>query len=168
MYDTLIGRPLTQSQRRCMHVELTFIYVAYVRWCHWRCGRTQLFRLQPSVNLHAQLYSLYFQLLWYPMYYPEGMEAWVSPACAEARLLEFESFESGTRITCKQGCGECRGGVMSGVVGGFISFDLIAYIVSYGDESLSRHNSAPSTAKFKSLITNHDLSFFLNHPTYIQ
>ena len=27
---------------------------------------------------------------------------------------------------------------------------------------------APSTAKFKSLITNHDLSFFLNHPTYIQ
>ena len=28
--------------------------------------------------------------------------------------------------------------------------------------------SAPSTAKFKSLITIHDLSFFLNHPTYIK
>ena len=24
-------------------------------------------------------YSLYVQLLWYPMYYPGGMKAWVNP-----------------------------------------------------------------------------------------
>ena len=35
MYDTLIERPLTQSQRCCM--QLIFLCVAYAR----RCGRTQ-------------------------------------------------------------------------------------------------------------------------------
>ena len=39
-------------------LELTFISVAYARWCHWWCGRKQLYRLQPSVNLHAQLQPL--------------------------------------------------------------------------------------------------------------
>ena len=37
-------------------------------------------RLQPSINLHAPVYrAFYVQLLWYPMYYPEGMKARVSP-----------------------------------------------------------------------------------------
>ena len=38
-------------------------------------------RLQPSVNLHAPVTAFMFtvQLLWYPMYYPERMKAWVSP-----------------------------------------------------------------------------------------
>ena len=53
MYDTLIERPLTKSQRRCMQLS-DFISVAYAS----RCGRTQLFWMQPSVNLHAQLQPL--------------------------------------------------------------------------------------------------------------
>ena len=53
MYDTLIERPLTQSQS----AWVDFISVAYAR----RCGRTQLFRLQPSVNLHAPLQNTYKQ-----------------------------------------------------------------------------------------------------------
>ena len=53
MYDTLIEHPLTQSHSAaCSWVD--FISVAYA----WRCGRTQLFGLQPSVNLHAQLQPL--------------------------------------------------------------------------------------------------------------
>ena len=39
-------------------------------------------RLQPLINLHGNArpsYSLYVQQLWYPMYYPGGMKAWVSP-----------------------------------------------------------------------------------------
>ena len=36
-------------------------------------------RLQPSINLHAPVTAFSPQLLWYPMYYPEGMKARVSP-----------------------------------------------------------------------------------------
>ena len=36
-------------------------------------------RLQPSINLHAPVTAFYVQLLWYPMYYPGGMKARVSP-----------------------------------------------------------------------------------------
>ena len=36
-------------------------------------------RLQPSINLHALVTAFYVQLLWYPMYYPRGTKAWVSP-----------------------------------------------------------------------------------------
>ena len=36
-------------------------------------------KLQPSINLHAPVTALYVQLLWYPMYYPGGMKARVSP-----------------------------------------------------------------------------------------
>ena len=36
---------------------IDFISVAYARWYHWRCGRTQLCTsLQPSINLHVILY----------------------------------------------------------------------------------------------------------------
>ena len=50
-----IKRPLTQSQRRCM--QLSWFYFCGI-CLSWRCGRTPLFRLQPSVNLHAQLQPL--------------------------------------------------------------------------------------------------------------
>ena len=36
-------------------------------------------RLQPSIKLTCSSYSFYVQLLWYPMYYPGGMKARVSP-----------------------------------------------------------------------------------------
>ena len=36
-------------------------------------------RLQPSINLHAPITAFYVQLLWYPMYYPGGMNSRVSP-----------------------------------------------------------------------------------------
>ena len=36
-------------------------------------------RLQPSINLHAPVTACYIHLLWYPMYYPGGMKARVSP-----------------------------------------------------------------------------------------
>ena len=36
-------------------------------------------KLQPSINLHAPVTAFYVQLLWYPMYYPGGMKAQVSP-----------------------------------------------------------------------------------------
>ena len=40
----------------------------------------QLLRLQPPIDLHAPVtYSLYVQLLWYSMCYPEGMKTRVSP-----------------------------------------------------------------------------------------
>ena len=42
-----------------------------------RCGRTQ--RKAATNQLAFPSYSLYVQLLWYPMYYPGGMKAWVSP-----------------------------------------------------------------------------------------
>ena len=52
--------------------------MAYARWCHWRCGWTQLYA--ATINQFAcPSYSFYVQLLWYPMYYPEGMKARVSP-----------------------------------------------------------------------------------------
>ena len=73
MDDTLIERPLTQSQRRCMQLSWLFS-VAYPK----RCGQTQLFRLQPSVNLHAQLQPWCSAAL-VPNVIPGGMKARVSP-----------------------------------------------------------------------------------------
>ena len=57
---------------------IDFISVAYARWYHWTCGRTQ--RKAATINqLACPSYSLYVQLLWYPMYYSERMKARVSP-----------------------------------------------------------------------------------------
>ena len=51
-----------------------FISVANASWYHWNCGRTQ--RKAATINqLACPSYSLYVQLLWYPMYYPGGMKA---------------------------------------------------------------------------------------------
>ena len=43
-------------------------------------------RLQPSINLHVPVTAFYVQLLWYPMYYPEGMKARVSPESDSSNL----------------------------------------------------------------------------------
>ena len=52
--------------------------MAYASWYHWNCGRTQ--RKAATINHFAcPSYSLYVQLLWYPMCYPGGMKARVSP-----------------------------------------------------------------------------------------
>ena len=52
--------------------------MAYASWYYWNCGRTQ--RKAATINqLACPSYSLYVQRLWYPMYYPGGMKAWVSP-----------------------------------------------------------------------------------------
>ena len=57
---------------------IDFISVAYASWYHWNCGRTQ--RKAATINqLACPSYNLYVQLLWYPMYYPGGMKARVSP-----------------------------------------------------------------------------------------
>ena len=69
-----MGWPITIES--CSWID--FISVAYARWYHWTCGRTQ--RKAATINqLACPSYSLYVQLLWYPMYYPEGMKARVSP-----------------------------------------------------------------------------------------
>ena len=52
--------------------------VAYANRYNWMCGRTQ--QKAATINLLAcPSYHLYVQLLWYPMYYPGGMKARVSP-----------------------------------------------------------------------------------------
>ena len=66
-----------------------FITVAYASWYQWNCGRTQLKAATtnqlacPNYSLYVQLLwypmYLYVQLLWYPMYNPGGMKARVSP-----------------------------------------------------------------------------------------
>ena len=67
---------LSPSIESCNWID--FISVAYASWYHWNCGRTQ--RKAATINQFAcPSYSLYVQLLWYPMYYPEGMKARVSP-----------------------------------------------------------------------------------------
>ena len=44
-------------------------------------------RLQPSINLHAPItYSLYVQLLWYPMYNPRRDEGSGKP-CAVIKAV---------------------------------------------------------------------------------
>ena len=48
-----IGYYLRLGLRWSHAFELTFISVAYARWCHWRFDRSQLFSLQPSINLHV-------------------------------------------------------------------------------------------------------------------
>ena len=56
---------------------IDFISVAYASWYHWNCGRTQ--HKAATINKFAcPGYSLYVQLLWYQMYYPGGMKAWVA------------------------------------------------------------------------------------------
>ena len=58
-------------------IWINFISVAYTSWYHWICGRTQ--HKAVTINqLACPSYSLYVQLLWYPMYYPRGMKARVS------------------------------------------------------------------------------------------
>ena len=55
-------------------IWIYFISVAYASLYHWNCGRTQ--RKAATINqLACPSYSLYVQLLWYPMYYPGGMKA---------------------------------------------------------------------------------------------
>ena len=67
---------LSPSIESCNWID--FISVAYASWYHWNCGRTQ--RKAATINQFAcPSYSLYVQLLWYPMYYPGGMKARVSP-----------------------------------------------------------------------------------------
>ena len=52
--------------------------MAYSSRYHWNCGRTQ--RKAATINqLACPSCSLYVQLLWYPMYYPGGVKARVSP-----------------------------------------------------------------------------------------
>ena len=69
-----MGWPITIES--CSWID--FISVAYASWYHWNCGRTQ--RKAAIINqLACPSYSLYVQLLWYPMYYPRGMKARVSP-----------------------------------------------------------------------------------------
>ena len=67
---------LSPSIESCNWID--FISVAYASWYHWNCGRTQ--RKAATINQFAcPSYSLYVQLLWYPMYYPGGMKARVNP-----------------------------------------------------------------------------------------
>ena len=74
MYDSLIERPLTQSQRHCMQLELTFISVAYAEGVaeHSFLGCNHQSTCMPS-------HSLYVQLLWYSIYYPGGMKTRMCP-----------------------------------------------------------------------------------------
>ena len=53
MYETLIERPLTQSQRRCMQLSWLFLW-------HMPEGVAEhsFLRLQPSGKLHIQLKPL--------------------------------------------------------------------------------------------------------------
>ena len=70
----LMGWPITIES--CNWID--FISKAYASWYHWNCGRIQ--RKAATINqLAYPSYSLYVQLLWYPMYYPGGMKARVSP-----------------------------------------------------------------------------------------
>ena len=67
---------LSPSIESCNWIDL--LSVANASWYHWNCGRTQ--RKAAAFNQFAcPSYSLYVQLLWYPMYYPGGMKARVSP-----------------------------------------------------------------------------------------
>ena len=56
----LVARPSIES---CIWSDL--ISVAYARWCHWKCGRAQPLesRLQPTINLHAQVTAFLFAQL---------------------------------------------------------------------------------------------------------
>ena len=52
--------------------------MAYASWYHWNCGGTQ--PKAATINQFAcPSYSLYVQLLWYPMYYTGRDEGRVSP-----------------------------------------------------------------------------------------
>ena len=74
--------------------------MAYARWCHWRCGQTQL--QAATINQFAcPSYSLYVQLLWYPMYYPKGMKARVGPvqwSKPNSILIPTQDSKPGGRI----------------------------------------------------------------------
>ena len=82
-------------------MQLNWLYlVAYARWCHWRCGQTQLWA--ATINQFAcPSYSLYVQLLWYPIYYPGGMKVRVSPvqwSKPNSRLAFTQDSNPGGRI----------------------------------------------------------------------
>ena len=63
--------------RQSHEIELTSFLKQYVSWYHWNCGRTQ--RKAATINqFTSPSYSLYVQLLWYPMYYPGGIKARIS------------------------------------------------------------------------------------------
>ena len=67
---------LSPSIESCNWID--FIFAAYASWYHWNCGWTQ--RKAATINqLACPSYSLNVQLLWYPMYYPGGIKARVSP-----------------------------------------------------------------------------------------
>ena len=59
-------------------MQLNWLFCGiYACWNHWKCGRTQ--RKAATINQFAcPNYSLYVQLLLYPMYYPGEMKARVS------------------------------------------------------------------------------------------
>ena len=72
--DTIFS--LSPSIESCNWID--FISVEHASWYHWNCGRTQC-KAATINQLACPSYSLYVQLLWYPMYYPGGMKARVGP-----------------------------------------------------------------------------------------
>ena len=64
-------------------IESTFS-VAYASWNHWSCGRTQ-YKAATINQLAWSSYSLYVQLLWYPIYYPNGQTV---PASTTAVVVQ--------------------------------------------------------------------------------
>ena len=67
---------MSPTRESCNWID--FISVANASWYHWKCGRTQ--HKAATINQRAcPSYSFYVQLLGYPMYYPGGMKARVSP-----------------------------------------------------------------------------------------
>ena len=111
-----MGWPITIES--CSWID--FISVAYARWYHWTCGRTQL-KAATINQLACPSYSLYVQLLWYSMYYPEGMKARVSPVQwskphSILPLLRIRTRAAGFRIisgdhyitTVHKSCKQCK------------------------------------------------------------
>ena len=81
MYDTLIECPCNPvRQRHCMYLSVTVILWHRADACHeFEIGAEHSFsRLQPSINLHAQLQPLCSAVL-VPNGPPHGMKARVSP-----------------------------------------------------------------------------------------
>ena len=69
---------LAEPFDRIMQLNWLHFCGIYASWYHWNCGQTQ--HKAATINqLECPSYSLYVQLLWYPMYYPGGMKARVSP-----------------------------------------------------------------------------------------
>ena len=47
-------------------------------------------RLQPSINLHAPVTAFMLQVIWYTMYYPEGMKARVMTCAVIEALIVYK------------------------------------------------------------------------------